>query len=77
MGPVEREQGPLERSIREAHPEGGPMVELAAKLALIMDAGDGSAAVAKELRAVLTELGLGKRRFTVGIARRNLLDGDD
>jgi hypothetical protein len=52
----EREIGPLERSIRDEHPDGGPLVELAARLALILDAGDGSAALAKELRAILTEL---------------------
>jgi hypothetical protein len=72
----EREIGPLERSIRDEHPDGGPLVELAARLALIMDTGDGSAAVAKELRAVLAELGSRRRRFTSGIARRSLLDDD-
>jgi hypothetical protein len=56
MGRVEREQGPLERSIREKYQEGDPLTELAAKLAFILDVGDGSAAVAKELRAILATL---------------------
>jgi hypothetical protein len=56
MGPVEREYGPLERSIREKYQEGDPLTELAAKLAFILDVGEGSAAVAKELRTLLATL---------------------
>jgi hypothetical protein len=62
----------IEQAIRERYPEGGPEVELAAKLAFIMDAGDGSAAIAKELRLVLAEL-----RQRLPVSRVIFAEGDD
>jgi hypothetical protein len=48
--------GPIETEIRKKHLESSPLVELAAKLAEALDAGDGSVAMVKELRSILKEL---------------------
>jgi hypothetical protein len=55
------ESGPIEAEIRKAHPEGGPLVEIAAKLAQTIDIGDGSVSMVRELRSILDELGTEKR----------------
>jgi hypothetical protein len=48
--------GPIEEAVRKEVPEGSALAEIAYKLALTLDAGDGSTAMARELRAVLGEL---------------------
>jgi hypothetical protein len=48
--------GPIEAAVRKEVPEGSALAEIAYKLALTLDAGDGSTAMARELRAILAEL---------------------
>jgi hypothetical protein len=57
----------IEKAIRAKYPDDdNPMVELAAKLGFIMDSGDGSAAIARELTAVLKELRTGGKWGRLG-----------
>jgi hypothetical protein len=52
------EYGSIEAEIRKKYPEGGPLVELAARIARDFDNDAGSAAMARELRETLKELGV-------------------
>jgi hypothetical protein len=47
----------IEQAIRTKYPgKDDPLIELAAKLGQVLDAGDGSVAMVKELRSILREL---------------------
>jgi hypothetical protein len=47
--------GPIEQAARKEIPEGSAIAEIAYKLAFSLDEGDGSVAMAKELRSILAE----------------------
>jgi hypothetical protein len=48
--------GPIEKAVRKEIPEGSTLAEIAYKLAFTLDEGDGTTAMARELRAILAEL---------------------
>jgi hypothetical protein len=68
--------GPIEEAVRKEIPEGSAVSEIAYKLAFSLDEGQGSVAMARELRTILAEH-KPKPRYSSGVARMKLINDDD
>ncbi len=66
--------GPIETAVRKEVPEGSALAEIAYKLAFTLDEGEGSTAMARELRAILADL---RGRPSSSVARMKLVEYDE